>query len=142
MTTPIALELAHRLHTNRTKGKIHGGIYATRLERRFHVNIRPHDYLLPRKYLDHQSKIEHHLINAPEPPHHIRYNLVFGEDTHDIISLPAPGLFDSHARNGYTIMPLDITAYRNALAVVEDEAQAWEAQVPPPQHFHIGPDGY
>ena len=47
--------IERHVHTNRTKGKIHGGIYATRLVRRFNVNIRPHDYLLLRVYLDHQS---------------------------------------------------------------------------------------
>src|SRR6266566_3771641 len=134
--------IACRLHTNRTRGKIHGGIYATRLARRFNVNICPHDYLLPRVYLDHQSMRDHHFLDAPEPPHHIRYNLIFSEDTRDIISLPAPALFDSHARNGYTVMPPDIVAYRNALVAAEDGAQDWDARVPLPQYFHMGPDGY
>ena len=40
--------IALRLHNNLTKGKIHVGIYATRLARCFHVPIHPHDYLLPR----------------------------------------------------------------------------------------------
>ena len=71
-----------------------------------------------------------------------RYNLVFSEDTRDIIPLPAPALFDSHARNGYTVMPLDIVAYRNALAAAEEEAQDWDVRVPPPQEFHMGQDGY
>jgi hypothetical protein len=85
---------------------------------------------------------DHHFLDAPEPPHNIRYNLVFSEDTRDIILLPAPALFDSHARNGYTIMPPDIVAYRSALAAAEDEAQDWDARVPLPQHFQMGPDGY
>jgi hypothetical protein len=85
---------------------------------------------------------DHHFLDAPEPPYHIRYNLVFSGDTRDIIPLPAPALFDSHARNGYTVMPPDIVAYRNALAAAEEEAQDWDARVPPPQDFHMGPDGY
>jgi hypothetical protein len=85
---------------------------------------------------------DHHFIDAPEPPHHIHYNLVFSDDTHDIIPLPAPTLFDSHAKNRYTILPADIVAYRNALAATEDEVQGWDAQVPLPQHFDMGPDGY
>ena len=52
--------IARRLHTNRTRGKIHGGIYATRLARHFNVNIHPHDYPLPRIYLDHRSMRDHH----------------------------------------------------------------------------------
>ena len=102
---------ARRLHTNRTNCKIHGGIYATCLARSSHVAIRPHDYLLPRVYLDHQHIIDHHFIDDPDPPHHIRYNLVFSEDTRDVIPLYAPALFDSHARNGYTVMPSDTVAY-------------------------------
>ena len=39
------------------------------------------------------------------------YNLVFIEETHDVIPLPMPALFDHVARNGYRIMPKDIVAY-------------------------------
>ena len=49
----------------------------------------------------------------------------------DIIPLLAPALFDPIARNGYRIMPDDITAYRNNLAAAEEEPQGWDAQVPP-----------
>ena len=38
--------MAHRLHLNKSQGKIHGGIYATRLAAHFEVEIRPHDYAL------------------------------------------------------------------------------------------------
>jgi hypothetical protein len=86
--------------------------------------------------------IDHHFIDEREPPHHIRYNLVISEDTRDIIPLPTPALFDSYARNAYTVMPPDITAYRNTLPAAENKAQAWDAKVPPPRHFHIGLDGY
>jgi hypothetical protein len=85
---------------------------------------------------------DHHFIDEPEPPHNIRYNLVFSDNTHDIIPLLAPALFDFHARNGYTVMPLDIVAYQNALAAAEEEPQEWDAQVPAPQHFNVGPEGY
>jgi hypothetical protein len=141
-TYSLGVIIARRLHINRTKGKIHRGIYATRLARRFQVEIRRHDYLLPRVYLDHQAMKDHHFIDDPEPPHHIHYKLVFSEDSRDIIPLTAPALFDSHARNGYTIMPEDITAYWNALAAEEDEAPQWDVQVPPPHYFPPGPDGY
>ena len=72
----------------------------------------------------------------------IPYNLVFSVDTRDIIPLPAPALFDSIARGGYIIMPDDIIAYRNPQAEAEEEPQEWDAQVPAPQHFEMGPDGY
>ena len=62
--------------------------------------------------------------------------------TRDIIPLSAPALFDSIARGGYMIMPEDIIAYRDAQAEAEEEPQEWDAQVPPPQHFEMGPDSY
>ena len=98
--------------------------------------------MLPTVYLAHQLMQDHHFIGAPEPPHHIHYNLVFSEDTRDVIPLHAPALFDFHSRNGYTVMPMDIVAYLNVLAAVEHEARDWDAQVPPPQQFYMGPDGY
>ena len=63
-------------------------------------------------------------------------------NTRDIISLPAPALFDPIARGGYRIMPEDIVAYRNNLAAAEEKPQEWDPQVPAPQHFNIGPHGF
>ena len=63
--------------------------------------------------------------------------------TRDIISLPAPALFDSIARGGYRIMPEDSIAYRNNQAAAKEEPQEWDAQVPAPQHLEmVGPDVY
>ena len=134
--------IARRLHLNRTKGKIHGGIYATRLARHFNVQIHPHDYLLSRVYLDHKSLQAHQFLDVTDSPRDIHYNVVFSKETCDVIPLPAPALFDPIARNGYRIMPDDIVAYRNNLAAAEEEPQGWDAQVPPPPHYDLGPDGY
>ena len=38
------------------------------------------------------------------------YNLVFSEDTFQIITLPAPALFDIHSGR-YFVFPTDIHAY-------------------------------
>jgi hypothetical protein len=86
--------------------------------------------------------VDHHFVDNTELLEPLRYNLVFSEDTRDIIPLPAPALFNSIARNGYRVMPGDIIAYRNAQAAVEEEPQEWDAQVPPSQHFDVGPHGY
>ena len=40
------------------------------------------------------------------------------------------------------IMPEDIAAYWINLAAAEEEPQEWDPQVPTPQHFNIGPDGF
>ena len=74
--------------------------------------------------------------------HNICYNVVFSVDTHDIIPLPAPALLDHIARGGYMIMREDIIAYQNTHAAAEEEPQEWDPQVPAPQNFNIGPDGY
>ena len=44
-TYSLGAIIARRLHLNRTKGKIHGGIYATRLASHFNIQIRQHDSL-------------------------------------------------------------------------------------------------
>jgi hypothetical protein len=128
-TYSLGAIIARRLHLNRNKGKIHGGIYATRLASHFNIQIRQHDYPLTRVYLEHQAMVAHQFTDEADCLHNIRYNLVFSVTSHDIIPLHAPTLFDSIARGGYRIMPEDIITYRNA-------------QVPGPQHFEMGPDGY
>jgi hypothetical protein len=132
--------IARRLHLNRNKGKIHGGIYATRLASHFNVQICQHDIPLTRVYLDHQAMVAHQFTDEADSLHNIRYNLVFSVDSRDIIPFLPPALFDSIARGGYRIMPADIIAYRNAQAAVEQELQEWDAQVPPPLQFDMGPD--
>jgi hypothetical protein len=133
--------IARRLHLNRSKGKIHGGIYATRLASHFNVQIREHGYRLPKVYVDHHVMKDHQFTDIDDSVNHIPYNLVFSEETRDIIPLPAPALFNSIARGGYKIMPDDIIADQNNQAVAEEEPQEWDAQVPAPHHFNVGPEG-
>ena len=58
-TYSLGAIVARRLHINRSKGKIHGGIYVTRLASHFNVQIRHHDYPLPKVYLDRQAMSHH-----------------------------------------------------------------------------------
>ena len=111
--------MARRLHLNKSKGEIHGGIFATRLAARFNVEIRPHDYPLTKVYLDRAAMDHHHFTDDRSPNIPIPYNLVFSVNTRDIIPLPALALFDPVARGGYRIMPTDIIAYWNAHAAAE-----------------------
>ena len=115
--------MARRLHINKSKGKIHGGIYATRLANRFNVQICLHDYPLPKVYLDRTAMEYHQFIAVDYPNIPIPYNLVFSVRTRDIIPLPAPALFDPVARGGYRIMPTDIIAYRNNQAAAQAEEE-------------------
>ena len=52
-TYSLGAIVACHLHLNKSRGKIHGGIYATHLVAHFNVGIRPHDYPLTKVYLDH-----------------------------------------------------------------------------------------
>ena len=90
--------MARRLHLNKSQGKIHGGIFATRLAAHFNVGICPRDYPLTKVYLDHGAMEHHHFLAHDRPDISIPYNLVFSVKTRDVIPLHAPALFDSVAR--------------------------------------------
>jgi hypothetical protein len=141
-TFSLGAIIARRLHTNRSRGAIYGGIYATRLASHFNDNICLHDPLLPKVHLDFESMKHHHFLSDSDDSDRIRYNLDYNENTMDIIPLPAPALFDVHTRNGYAVMSKDIVAYRAELAVAAQEPQGWDAQIPPPEEFQLGPDGF
>ena len=115
--------MAHHLHLNKSQGKIHGGIFATRLAAHFNVEMHPHDYPLTKVYLDRTAMEHHHFIARDFPNIPIPYNLVFRVSTRDIIQSPAPALFDPVARGRYWIMPADIITYRNDHAVAKEEPQ-------------------
>ena len=134
-TYSLGAIVAHRLHINRSKGKIHGGIYATRLASHFSMQIRQHDYPLPKVYLDRAAMAYHHFIGRESTDILVPYNLVFSVDTHDIIPFPAPALFDLVPRGGYRIMPADIIAYQDNQAAAEEGPQQWDPWVPAPQRF-------
>ena len=135
--------MAHRLHINKSKGKIHGGIFATCLAAHFNVEIHHHDYPLTKVYLDHAAMDHHHFTDNNSPDIPIPYNLLFSVSTRDIIRLPAPTLFDPVARGGYRIMHADIIAYRKDQAAAEEEPQQWDAWMPAPSLFdHVARGGY
>ena len=113
-THSLGAIVARRLHLNKSQGKIHGRIFATRLAAHFNVEIRPHDYPLTKVYLDRAAMDHHHFLAHDRYDLAIPYNLVYNVDTRDVIPLPAPALFDSVARGGYRIMPADILTYWNA----------------------------
>ena len=133
--------MARHLHINKSKGKIHGGIFATRLAAHFNVEIYPHDYPLTKVYLDRTAMEHHHFIAKDYLDIPIPYNLVFNIETRDIIPLPAPALFDSVARGGYRIMPANIIAYQNARAAAEaeEEPQQWDEWMPAPHDPYYYP---
>ena len=61
-TYSLGAIVARRLHINKSKGKIHGGIFATRLVAHFNVEIGLHHYPLPKVYLDRATMEHHHFI--------------------------------------------------------------------------------
>ena len=63
-THSLGAIIARRLHTNRSKGIIHGGIYATRLATHFNISIRHNeDQVLPERYLDYEAMLWHDFID-------------------------------------------------------------------------------
>ena len=103
-TSSLGPMVAQRLHTNRSKGVIHGGIYASRLAEHFEIPIRHEEAkekLLPTKYLDYDSMVAHHFIDKYKH-RKLPYNLVFSYGTHDIITLTTPSLFDLSDTNPST----------------------------------------
>ena len=104
--------MAQRLNLNRSKGPIFGGIYASRLAKHFKTPIRldeGEEMLLPTIYLDYDCMVAHDFIRKDNDKR-LLYNLVFSQGTCEIITLPAPSLFDIHSGR-YTIMPDDIYRY-------------------------------
>ena len=93
-TYSLGAIVARRLHLNWSKGKTHGGIYATRLATHFNMQICYHDHRLPKVYLDRAAIKDHQFLVADYPDIDLPYNLVFSEKTRDIIPFPAPALFD------------------------------------------------
>ena len=112
-TYSLGAIVARRLHINRSKGKIHGGIFTTRLAAHFQVEIRLHDYPLTKVYLECAAMDHHHFTDIESPNIPVPYNLVFSVITRDVIPLPAPALFDLVAMGGYRIMSAHIIAYQN-----------------------------
>jgi hypothetical protein len=139
-TFSLGAIVARRLSLNRSKGPIFGGIYASRLARHFEIPIRldeKEERLLPTKYLDYDSMVAHDFISKDNDKRLI-YNLVFSQGTCQIITLPAPSLFDIYSGR-YIIMPDDIYAYwertrspvpepEPSLDPYEESVYQWEPQ--------------
>jgi hypothetical protein len=97
-TYSLGAIVACRLHLNRSNGKIHGGIFTTRLAAHFNVQIHEHDPRFPKVYLDRLSMVHHQFLDGENTTCEILYNVVFSVETCDVIPLPAPALFDPIAR--------------------------------------------
>ena len=135
--------VARRLSKNKAKGVIFGGIFATRLAAHFNLPIRhKEDHELPPSLLDFNSMKRHAFISKDATFNDYKYNLVFNQDTHDIITLPASTLFDRQGKGRYFIMPNDIIDYRRELEEANlKEISPWEEQVyqPGPFDFQYSP---
>ena len=78
-TFSLGAIVTRRMSLNRLRGPIFGGIYASRISRRFEIPIR-HDeegeMILPAIYLDYNSMVLHDFIRKDDDKRLI-YNLVF-----------------------------------------------------------------
>ena len=88
--------IARRLSLNRTKGPIFGGIFASSLAAHFNIPIRHYEKeekLLPTIFLDYKSMVAHDFI-VKNKKKMLKYRLIFDKNYYDIITLPAPSLFN------------------------------------------------
>ena len=106
--------IAKRLSLNRTKGPIFGGVYASRLAAYYNIPIRHYEKeekLLPTIYLDYKSMVVHDFF-VKNRERELKYKLFFDKHHPEIITLPAPSLFDLSA-GPYLVLLAAIHAYRN-----------------------------
>ena len=66
-TYSLGAIVARHLHINKSDGKIHDGIFSTRLAAHFEVEICLHDYPLTKVYLDCAAMEYHHFIAKDYP---------------------------------------------------------------------------
>jgi hypothetical protein len=116
--------IARRLHLNRSKGKIHGGIFATRLATHFNIQIHEHNLHFPKVYLDRQSMVHHQFLDGENTTMDIPYNMVFSVRTHDITPLPAPALFDYHSKGRYYVLESKAHAHNSEVVAVRRAEEA------------------
>ena len=88
--------VAKRLNMNRTKSPILRGIFATRLAAHFNIPIRHYEKeekLLPSISLSYNSMVAHEFI-VKDKNKTLKYKLIFNKKYCEIITLPAPSLFN------------------------------------------------
>ena len=77
--------------------------------------------MLPPIFLDYKSTVAHDFI-CNDKEKRLIYNLVFSEKTCQIITLPAPSLFDIYSGT-YIILPDDIYVYWERTRFPEPEPE-------------------
>ena len=103
---------------------IFGGIYAAHLAKHFEIPIR-HDEeeetSLPLTFLDYRSMVAHEFIVYNDDKM-LLYNLRFNKKHNEIITMPAPSLFDLTPGH-YLLLPEAVHAYRGQTSVPEPEVE-------------------
>ena len=106
-----------------------GGIFASHLASHFNIPIRHYEKeekLLPPVFLDYKSMVAHDFI-VKNREKALKYKLIFDKIHPEIITLPAPSLFDLSAGK-YLVLLEAIHAYRNPTSATQPES---EPQVDP-----------
>ena len=120
----MGVVIAKRLSLNRTKGPIFGGIYVARLAKYFEIPIR-HDQeeetFLPLTFLDYRSMVAHEFIVYNDDKM-LLYNLRFNKKHNEIITQPAPSLFDLTACH-YCALPKAVYAHQGHTSTPEPEPE-------------------
>ena len=123
-TFSLGAIITKRLSLNRTKGPIFGGIFASRLAQHFRIPIRHYEKeekLLPPIFLDYKSMVAHEFI-VKNNKNMLKYNLIYDKTHCEIITLPAPSLFNILSGT-YLILPEAIHAYLSVTPAPEPEPE-------------------
>ena len=132
-TFSLGAVIAKQLSLNRTKGPIFGGIFASRLAAHFKIPIRHYEKeekLLPPIFLDYKSMVAHDFI-VKDKKKMLKYKLIFDKNYCEIITLPAPSLFNIFSGT-YLILPEAVHAYLSMTPPPEAEPEPPPAEPPAP----------
>ena len=130
-TFSLGATVAKRLNLICTQGPIFGGIFASRLAAHFRILIRHYEKeekLLPPIFLDYKSMVAHDFI-VKDKKKVLKYRLIFDKNYYEIITLPAPSLFNIFS-GMYLVLPEAVHAYWSLTSAPEPEPE------PPLDPYH------
>ena len=144
-TYNIGALIARRLSTNKVRGPISGGIIASIMLATAMLPPREDDLELDFIRLDLAAMKSHHFVTYDSTLENLQYRLLFAFelDNPRLVRLPAPVLFNSVSRDGYSFPKEVLDEYLASLAPEEEPEQEprdlqWQPQmganwgVPPP----------
>ena len=118
------LALLFHLSTNKVRGTIYGGNIASIMLANAMLPPREDDFALDLIRLDLAAMKSHHYVSYDSTLENLQYRLLFACDLHNprFVRLPAPVLFDTAVRDGYSF-PEEVLDEYLASLVHEEEPE-------------------